>query len=104
MQLMNEFIDYKYYDLESQPLNEYCKRFQNCFVYNSTSKIRQYNERYAHIIKFIHILQHGKWTYIHDPNYVLDIQKEYNIDLNVRGFHKSNYRRPSQTNHWNPYT
>jgi hypothetical protein len=103
LQLMNEFKNYKYYDLECNEINNYCKKFNNCFLYNNESKIRQHNERYAHIIKFVHILQHGKWTYVHDPEYVMKIQNEFNIDLMKRGFHYSNYRRPSQTNPWNPY-
>jgi len=101
-ELMFNFKDYKYYDMECEAINQFCKKYINCFVYNETSKLRQYNERYAHIIKFIHILQHGKWTYVHDPQYVLDIQKEFNIDLTKRGFHNSSYRRPSQSNNWYP--
>ena len=100
--LMNQFKTYKYYDMECKEINSFCKQFKNCFVYNETCKLRQFNERYAHIIKFIHILQHGKWTYVHEPEYVLDIQNEFNIDLTKRGFHNSSYRRPSQTNDWFP--
>jgi len=102
LKLMNKFKNYNYYDLECNEVNDYCKQFINCFVYSNESKIRQHNERYAHIIKFIHILQHGKWTYVHDPEYVMEIQSEFNIDLTKRGFHNSNYRRPSQTNSYIP--
>jgi hypothetical protein len=103
LEIMNEFINYKYYDLESDAVNNFCKRYYNCFVYNIRCRIRQHNERYAHIIKFVHILQHGKWTYVHDPLHVMSISEEYSIDLTKRGFHMSGFRRPSQTNSWNPY-
>lgn len=102
LDLMKNFKTYKYYDMECKEINNFCKKYKNCFVYNEACKIRQYNERYAHIIKFIHILQHGKWTYVHDPSYVLEIKKEFNIDLTKRGFHNSSYRRLSQTNDWYP--
>lgn len=102
IEIMDNFSNYKYYDLECEAVNQYCKKFINCFVYNKNTKLRQYNERYAHVVKFIHILQHGKWTYVHDPEYVLEIQKEFHIDLTKRGFHNSAYRRPSQTNSWHP--
>ena len=101
-ELMFNFKDYKYYDMECDVVNQYCKKYINCFVYNTNTNLRQHNERYAHIIKFVHILQHGKWTYVHDPQYVLDIKKEFNIDLTKRGFHNSSYRRPSQSNNWYP--
>lgn len=101
-ELMYKFKDYKYYDMECETVNEYCKKFINCFVYNKICKLRQHNEYYAHIVKFIHILQHGKWTYVHDTDYVLEIEKEFTIDLTRRGFHNSSYRRPSQINNWYP--
>lgn len=81
--MKDNHYDYRNIELNIDP---YMLKYNNCYYFNNEKMFKNTNRHESSIYPIIHVTHHGKWVYSENVPYIDDLTKEYDINLNVRGY------------------